>query len=161
MGPRANNPLDEEHADAAMRRVLERNDHFVSREPPPDLVTRTLRRLPPVPPAVAAPAEFRRRARRLALLSGIGLFAVLAVFLGLWNVFGAGTHLALIFGDGSGGLSRVLLIVQLLIKPLIATFSSVAPVFLLTSTLVVLSGGWWWWRLIRQTPVHPFPEITR
>src|SRR5689334_21465821 len=125
MGHRANNPLDEEHADAAMRRVLERHNQLSAVEPPRDLVTRTLRRLPPAPPAVAARAEFHRRLQRQALLSGVSLLVVLMVFLGLWNLSGSGTQLAFMFGDGSSGLSRVLLILQLAIKPLIATFATV------------------------------------
>lgn len=161
MGSRANNPLDEKHADAAIRRALERNGQFGLLEPPPDIVTRTLRRLPPVPPALAARAEARRRAPHLALLSSLSLLAILTISLGLWDLFGSGTQLALMFGDGSGGISRVLLILQLVIKPVIATFATVAPMFLFTSTLVVIGGGWVWWRLIRHTPVHTFPETTQ
>ena len=161
MGHRADDLLDEEHADAAMRRVLESSRHSIALEPPPDLVTRTLRRLPPVSPAIAARAAARRRVQSLILIGGVSLLATFTIFVGLWNIFGSGTQLALMFGDGRSGLSRVLLILQLVIKPLIAMLLAVAPVFLVTSALVVIGGGWLWWRLIRQTPVYTFPETTQ
>src|SRR5215831_16611387 len=127
MGSRDDNLLDDGRADALMRRLLARTGEPSEAVPPPDIVARTMRRLPAGPPARAA----RRRAIQLAfgviLLGAVALVALV----GLANMLGGGPDLALLFGDGGGGLSRVLLTLHLLAKPMVRAVGLVGMPLLL------------------------------
>lgn len=146
--------LDIEQAEADMRRLMARWGEPVQVEPPPDLVTRMARRLPAEPPHVAAGLAARRRRARQLLGSLLALPFGLVVLLGLLNAFGIGPQLALLFGDGTAGLSRILLMLQLLSKPLLGTLMSAgAPLWLACG--VALGGFVLLWRWMRsRTPSY-------
>ena len=123
--------------------------------PPPDLVTRTLRRLPQELPAIAGQAAARASAPsglvlRVALAGALALIGLL----GIWSVLGGGPSLALLFGDGVSGLSRALLTVELLAKPLLRTARAGGGLWMLAGLLALAGAGWLWWRLLRRTPVY-------
>lgn len=148
MGRRDDYFMNDDQADAELQRVLRASGHPRFVEPPPDLVTATLRRLPPLPPAQAARRERRRHALRLAAASMVLLLALLGIF----SLIG-GAQLAFLFGDGSSGLSSVLLALHLLAKPLLRSTGDIIVPLLVGSLAAALLGGWLWWWLIRQTPV--------
>lgn len=148
--------LDDERADAIIRRVLARLDEPSAIAPPPDLVTRSARRLPADPPAVAA----RNLARRAGLRAGARAAAfgalILLAALGIWSALG-GQPLALLLGDGTSGLSRALLTLQLLSKPLLHTVGALGGPPLAAGALALAGAGWLWWQMLRRTPAH-YPE---
>jgi hypothetical protein len=153
MGSRNDNFIDDERDDAALRRLLARLDQPAAVPPPPDLVTRTLRLLPSGSPAIAARNAARRTAIRLVSLVALAGALALVGLLGIWSAVGGGPSLALLFGDGASGLSRILLTLELLAKPLLRTVA--ASGFGLLAGLVALAGaGWLWWRLLQRTPVY-------
>lgn len=145
--------LDDERADAAIRRVLARLDEPAHREPPPDLVTRTARRLPSASPALATRQAARRAALRLGLRAALFGLVALVVALGLWGALG-GEQLAMLFGDGSGGLSGAILTLQLLSKPLLRTIGAAGGPLLIGGTALLAASAWLWWVLLRRTPVQ-------
>jgi len=57
------------------------------------------------------------------------------------------------FGNGVSGLSRVLLTVELLAKPLLRTAGAGGWLWMLAGLLALTGVGWLWWRLLRRTPV--------
>jgi hypothetical protein len=116
-------------------------------------VTRTLRRLPQELPAVAGQAAARHASRRFALRVTLAVALALIGLLGIWSVLGSGPSLALMFGDGVSGLSRALLTVELLAKPLLRTAGAGGGLWLLAGLLALAGVGWLWWRLLRRTPV--------
>ena len=61
MGSRDDRFLDDERADARMLQLLARMGEPIQADLPPDIVTRTARRLPSEPPALAARRAARRR----------------------------------------------------------------------------------------------------
>ncbi|HEU4322825.1 MAG TPA: hypothetical protein VFS21_06710 [Roseiflexaceae bacterium] len=152
MGNRHDHLLDDDRADAAMRRVLASVGEPVQIEPPPDLVSRTLRRLPAVPPARAARVANARRVLRGALAFGFGALLLALVLLNLLGGFTPNSPLMSMLGDGGSGIGRVLLTLHLLAKPLLRSITTDSLV-LLGSALVALAGGWLWWTLIRRTPI--------
>jgi hypothetical protein len=158
MGHRDDDFLNDERADAALRRVLARLGEPVQVAPPPDLVTGTARLLPSEPPALAARSAQRKAALRLVLR--VSLFSILALvlLLGLSIALGAEPQIAMLFGDGGSGISRALLTLQLLAKPLLRTVLLVGAPFLLAGIVVVASAGWLWWWLLRRTPVYSYAE---
>src|SRR5262249_2984759 len=148
MGSRDDHFIDDERADALMRRLLARADQPISAPPPPDLVTRTARRLPAAPPALAAANAARRRTMRIAIGTTIlGAFVLVGV-VGLAGVISGTPSLALLFGDGGQGLSRALLMLHLLAKPIVRAIGAVGAPLLLASALGLLAGGWLWWQLL-------------
>jgi hypothetical protein len=154
MGSRDDNFLDDERADAALRRLLARSGQPAPAPPPSDLVTRTLQLLPPEPPAVAAREVARRAAVRFALrVMLVGALALVAM-LGIWSALGGGVRLALIFGDGARGASRALLTLELLAKPLLRTVGSAGGAWLLAAIVALAAAGWLWVRLLRRTPIY-------
>ena len=158
MGRRNDDFVDHERADRALRQLLARAGEPTQLAPPPDLVTRTMRRLPAAPPAQVARVEARRRAVRLmAGVFVVGAIVALAL-LGLADVLNGGLRLALLFGDGGGGLSRVLLTLSLLAKPLLYTVGSGGAPLLLAGGAALIGAGWLWWRLIQRTPVYHSAE---
>lgn len=149
--------IDDERSDAAFRRVLALVDEPRQIDPPPDLVTRSLRRLPAEPPALAARRLSRRSWRRTALSLGVGAVILTLALLNLLSDAGVLPTSALILGDGSGGLSRVLLTLHLLTKPLLHSLA-VDPLVLVGSAALALVGGGLWWWLVRQAPVYAVVE---
>jgi len=134
-------------------RLLERSGQPAAMMPPPDLVTRTLRRLPHEMPAVAAQTAAHRARRRLALRAVLASVLALIGLLGIWSVLGGGPSLALLVGNGVSGLSRALLTVELLSKPLLRTAGAGGGLWMLAELLVLAGVGWLWWQLLRRTPV--------
>jgi hypothetical protein len=158
MGNRDDNLLDDERADVAFRRLLARSGQPAQVEPPPDIVTRSIRRLPEMPPALAARRARRRASLRRALSATVFGVLALVVVLGAWSVLGGGAPLAMLFGDGTSGLSRWLLTLHLLAKPLLGVLGALgAP--LLAGGLAAAAGtaGLWWW-LLRRTSAYVYAE---
>jgi hypothetical protein len=153
MGSRDNHIIDDQRHDELLLRLLERSGQPAAVAPPPDLVTSTLRRLPQELPAITWKAAMRRAQRRLVLRAlFLGLLALISLF-GIWSVLGGGVSLALMFGNGVSGLSRVLLTVELLAKPLLRTAGTGGGLWMLAGLLALAGVGWLWWRLLRSTPV--------
>jgi hypothetical protein len=162
MGNRDEYIVNDDHEDAAMRRMLSRHAQPLYVAPPPDLVTRTARKLPRVAPAVAAHAAARRRTVRAAAAGIAVLLVLLLALIGLFDVMGAGPQLAFFFGDGSSGVSEALLMARLLVKPLVGTFFTMMPTLLVASSAVAVVGGWAWWALVRQPQLHDMArEVNR
>jgi hypothetical protein len=153
MGNRDNHLIDDRRDDEVLRRLLERSGQPAPAQPPPDLVTRALRRLPSEPPAAAARAAARRAVRRLVLRWALGGALALIALLGIWSVLGPGPSLALMFGDGVSGLSRVLLTLELLAKPLLRTTAASGGLAMLAGLLALAGTAGLWWRMLRRTPV--------
>ena len=151
MGYRDDDIVDQDRADAALRRALERLQ-ALDAAPPPDLVTKTVRRLPAVPPAVAARQQAQRAFLGAALRLAAALALALVLLLGIASVLGAGGRLALLFGDGGAGLSRALLTVQLLAKPLWHSLGIGGALPLAVAAAV--GAGWLWWWMLRRTPIY-------
>ena len=158
MGNRDDHFLDDERADALMRRVLARVGEPTLAAPPSDLVTSTARRLPAEPPALAARLATRRRAARLALGAlVVGLVALVAL-VGLVGTLGGDPRLALLFGDGTSGLSRALLTLHLLAKPIVHMMSVAGAPLLLAGALALIGGSWLWRRLLLPVPAYAYAE---
>jgi hypothetical protein len=153
MGSRDNHVIDDQRHDELLHRLLERSGQPTAVPPPPDLVTRTLRRLPQELPAVAGQAAARRAVRRLALRVMLAAVLALISLAGIWSVLGGGPSLALLFGNGVSGLSRTLLTVELLAKPMLRTAGAGGGLWMLAGLLALVGVGWLWWRLLRRTPV--------
>jgi hypothetical protein len=145
--------IDEQRHDELLLRLLERSGQPAAAAPPPDLVTRTLQRLPPELPAIAGQAVARRARLRLALRALVTSVLALVGMLGVWSVLGGGPSLALMFGDGVSGLSRALLAVELLAKPLLHTAGAGGGLWMLAGMLALAGAIWLWWRLLQRTPV--------
>ena len=158
MGSRDNHFLDDGHADALMRRVLARLDEPAQEPPPPDLVGRTARRLPAEPPALAARLAARRRATRLALGALLGGMVALVALIGLVGTLGGDPRLAMLFGDGASGLSRALLTLHLLAKPIVRAVGAAGVPLLLGGAIALAGGGWLWRRLLLPAPAYAYAE---
>src|SRR5207249_1251499 len=98
-------------------------------------------------------AAARRAVRRLALRVMLAVVLALISLAGIWSVLGGGPSLALLFGNGVSGLSRTLLTVELLAKPLLRTVGAGGGLWMLAGLLALVGVGWLWWRLLRRTPV--------
>jgi hypothetical protein len=150
MGSRDDSFIDDERADALMRRLLARGGELEYPQPPRDLVTRTSRRLPPEPPELAARLAVRRRRLRLLLSAALVGATALVALVGLAGMLAGQPQLALIFGDGTSGLSRVLLTLHLLAKPIVHSVGAIGAPLLLVGALLLAAGGWLWRRLLLQ-----------
>ena len=153
MGSRDNHLIDDQRRDELLLRLLERSGQPTDATPPADLVTRTLRRLPQELPAIAGQAAARRARLRLALRAVVASVLALIGTLGIWSVLGGGPSLALMFGDGVSGLSRALLAVELLAKPLLHIAGAGGGLWMLAGMLALAGAIWLWWRLLQRTPV--------
>jgi hypothetical protein len=153
MGSRDNYVTDDQRHDELLLRLLERSGQPAAAAPPPDLVTRTLQRLPQELPAVAGQAAARRAGRRLVLRAMLAVALALIGLFGIWSALGGEPSLALMFGNGVSGLSRVLLTVGLLAKPLLRTAGTGGGLLMLAGLLALAGVGWLWWRLLQRTPV--------
>jgi hypothetical protein len=152
MGSRNDNFIDDERADALMLRLLARNDEPTLALPPPDLVTRTARQLPIEPPALAIQKATRRRLLRVALALFLLLAFALVALVGLAGMLAGEPRLALLFGDGTSGISRLLLTLHLLSKPLVRSVATVGLPSVVVLLLALLTGGWLWRRLVLAPP---------
>ena len=158
MGSRDDRFLDDERADARMLQLLERMGEPIRADLPPDIVTSTARRLPSEPPALAARRVARRRATRLTL-TGIVLSAVaLVALVGIASIASGEPRLAMLFGDGGSGLSRTLLMLYLLAKPIVRMLSVIGAPLLLAGALALVAGGWLWSWLLRPTRIYAYVE---
>ncbi len=158
MGSRDDRFLDDEHADTRMLQLLARMGEPIRTDLPPDIVTRTARRLPSEPPALAARRAARRRATRLAL-AGIVLGAVaLVALVSIASMASGEPRLAMLFGDGGSGLSRTLLMLYLLAKPIVRMLSVIGAPLLLAGALALVAGGWLWRWLLRPTRIYAYAE---
>ena len=154
MGYRNDDFVNDERADAALRQALERLQALDQVAPPPDLVARTARRLPAASPAVAASQIARRAVLGFVARSVIAGVVVLIALLGVAGVLGGGERLARLFGDGGSGLSRGLLTVQLLAKPLWHSVGSGGAALLITGLVALACAAWLWWWTLRRTPIY-------
>ena len=153
MGSRDNHTIDDQRHEELLLRLLERSSQPAAVAPPSDLVTRTLRRLPQEPPAVARQSSARRAGIRLAVRVTLVLMLAFIGIVGIWNVLGGGPSLAMLFGNGVSGLSRVLLTVALMAKPLLRIAGAGGGLWMLAGMLALAGMGWVWWRLLQRTPV--------
>jgi hypothetical protein len=158
MGSRDDHFLSDERADALMRRLLARADEPAHLPPPPDLVTRIARRLPAAPPALAARQVARHRAVRLMLSAAICGAVGLVALVSLAAIASGNPGLALLFGDGSGGLSRALLTLYLLSKPIVRAIGALGAPLLLAGAVGLVAGGWLWRRLLLPDPAYAYAE---
>jgi hypothetical protein len=152
MGSRDNQHLDDHRYDELLLRLLERSGQPVAVAPPPDLVTRTLGRLPHELPAIAGQIAARRARRRSALWAALASVLVLIAILGIANVLG-GPSLTLLFGSGGSGLSRALLTIELVAKPLLRTAGASGGLWMLAGLLALAGVALLWWRMLQRTPV--------
>ena len=149
MEHRNDNLLEDDHTDAALRRLIE-----VAPAPTGvssvDLVARTLHRLPTVPPAVVAQSQ-RDLARRNRLLRRITVALILfvAVF-NIWSVAGHGPQMAFALGDGQSGLSSVLLGLQLAAKPLWYSIRALNPAVIGGAIIIAGISIWLARRLVQR-----------
>jgi hypothetical protein len=160
MGRRDDDFLDDERVDAMVRRMLTRIGEPAPVPPPPDLVSRTARRLPAEPPLIAARRAARRRVVKMTLGAALLGIVGLVVLSGILGALGLQSPVAMLVGDGEGGLSRVLLMLQLLAKPLLRSFGTVAVPLLVGGSLAFAVAGWVWWWLLRRTPGYAYAENT-
>lgn len=154
MGYRDDDIVDSDRADAALRRALEQIQALDQLDPPPDLVSRTARRLPLVTPAMARRQVARQMALGITLRLALAGVAALLMVLSALSFFGGGERLALLFGDGERGLSRALLIVQLLAKPLWHAAAAGGAGLWLAGVVALAGASWLWWRTLRRTPIY-------
>lgn len=150
--------LENDRAEADLRRLMARWGEPAHVAPPPDLVTRMARRLPSEPPALTARLVARRRRLRLAVAVFAAAPLMLVALLSLLNAIGVGPQPALLFGDGSAGISRLLLMLQLMAKPLLGSmFTAGVPLLLASALAVAVFVGIWRW-MVRRTPGYAYPE---
>jgi hypothetical protein len=158
MGSRDNHFLDDERTDALMRRVLARVGEPALAAPPPDLVTSTARLLPAEPPSQAARLATRRRAARLAIGTLVFGLVALVALVGLVGTLGGDPRLAMLFGDGTSGLSRALLTLHLLAKPIVRVIGAASVPLLLAGAIALIGGAWLWRRLLLPVPAYAYAE---
>lgn len=158
MRRRDDNFLDDESADALVRRLLARASEPTPVPVPPDLVTRIARQLPAEPPTVAARHLARSRATRLGLGAALVMVVALLALAGVTSVIGGEAGIVPLFGDGAGGLSRVLLMLQLLAKPLLRTVGAIGVPLIFGGVVALAVAGWSWWWLLRRTPAYSYAE---
>ena len=151
MGHRDDSLSAEERAEAALRRALAQLGEPTTPDPPPALVSRTARRLPALPPAQAARAAHAAALMRLLTRAGVAIIVAFVALAGALSMV-RGEWMARLFGDGSTGLSRTLLTVQLLAKPLWRAVGAVPPAQLAVGVALVAGGAVLWWWLARLTP---------
>jgi hypothetical protein len=129
-------------AEEETRRLLARYGEPRAVEPPAKLAGRVIDALSEPPPH---PTSTLRRIYGGAIL--IGILATLA--LGAWGVLLDSSGPARIFGDLSGGLSELLLILTLAAKPLINLLIT-AGAATLAVLVAIVGGSWLWWQLLRR-----------
>lgn len=155
MASRDNRVVNEEGADALMRQLL--GEALMPISPPPDLLTRSVRRLPKTAPRIAALQQAKRARIRTLISLFIACGFVLVALIGMVGVFSGNPSLAFLFGDGSQGISQVLLGLHLLAKPMIRILTLLGWPVMLACMATMLAGGWLWWRLL-PAPLYVYAE---
>lgn len=151
MGYRDDNLGADERAEAALRRALAQLGEPQALEPPPALVAHTGRRLPALTPAQAARAARTAALARACVVTLLVALALLLVVGGLAALAGS-DWMVRWFGDGRTGISRTLLTLQLLAKPLWRPLGAVGLGVALVGTTLLAGGGAAWWWMVRQSP---------
>lgn len=151
MGSRDDNIIDDTHADQALRRLIQHAPEQQALALPPDLVGRTLERLPTLPPSDVAQRTAARRQQRTLLWSVVLLLFGLVAAINIWNTIEGRPHATLMFGTGASDSSALLLGVQLAVKPLWNSMRALHPALLAAALLLACVGGIGLWRLLRQT----------
>lgn len=135
MGNRDDNSIDEHQADALLRRALEPD--AVPMPASPQLIARTLDRLPPGPPAQAQRhLAARRQSRRIAAAVVLVPLVLVALF-NIWSITVHGPQMAFLFGDGRSGFSGAMLALHLVAKPLWNTVRAVNGTLVIGSLVAV------------------------
>jgi hypothetical protein len=121
----------------AFRQLLASYGQPAAAPPPPDLVTRTARRM-----AASALPQARRPSSAGPVLQWAGLGLLVALLLmGVW-VSAAGGPASPLIGGGGAGFGRALLMIQLLLKPLAGTIGSVLVPMAVLGFAAGLSSFW-------------------
>ncbi|MEI8307444.1 MAG: hypothetical protein WCF99_10300 [Chloroflexales bacterium] len=129
-------------AEGETRRLLARYGQPQVMEPPAALAGRVIDALSE---PSSRPASTLRR-----FYAGIGLICgCVALALGAWGVLIDSSGPAKLFGDLSGGISELILILTLAAKPLINLLMS-AGATALVMIVASLGGSWLWWELLRR-----------
>lgn len=144
--------LDDDALDAAeaeTRRLLARYGQPQAVRPPADLARRVIGALEGPPAAPPRPGRLRR------LYGGVIALGLCALFaFGAWGVLLDSSGPAHLFGDLSGGLAQLILLLTLAAKPLINVLLTAGA---LTAAVIVaiVGGSWLWWQLLRRELAVP------
>jgi hypothetical protein len=130
-----NNPIDDEPVEGEFRRVLGMYGEPSNPAPPTDLVVRTTRRLPNQLPIILLRQQRFLFALRTLLFLSIGCLVVF----GAWLLLNPGPA-AVILGDGQNGISRTLLTLQLILKPIRALVNMVGVPALIIGLLAAITS---------------------
>lgn len=129
-------------AEADTRRLLARYGEPSTLEPPSDLADRVIG-------ALSAPSP-QPVSRLRWIYGGVMLLSIVAlVAFGSWGVLLDSSGPAHLFGDLSGGLSQLLLLLTLAAKPLINLLLT-AGAATLAVLAAIFGGSWLWWQLLRH-----------
>lgn len=153
--------MTDEQANDSLYQALDQAGYLHPKTPPSDLVTRTLRHLPQVAPATAQRTSKRRHTWRVVTTGAAIAVVLFVVFAGMWNTFGVHSPVVFTFGEGDSGISRLLLTLHLMSKPLVRSLGSLAPSLLFIGTFIAIGSAWLWWFLIQRTPVYAIAEIRK
>ncbi|NNJ10941.1 hypothetical protein EKD04_011420 [Chloroflexales bacterium ZM16-3] len=130
-------------AEAETRRLLARYGEPLTVEPPAGLAVRVLDGL-----ANQQPTHPASRLRRI--YGGVmALCVLILIAFGAWGVLIDSSGPAHLFGDMSGGLSQMLLLLTLAAKPLINLLLT-AGAATLAVIVAIVGGSWLWWQLLRR-----------
>lgn len=144
--------VDTAAEEAALRRLLEAYDEPQPVFALPGLAERVITRLPTEPPAVLAVARRRAGIRRRITTALYGALAFMLLAIGAWGVLLDSSGPARLFGEPSGGLARLVLLLTLAAKPLVNLLLAAGP--LLPLGLLLFAGSaWLWWRIVRREPL--------
>ncbi len=125
---------DNDNADDDFRHLLHSFGEPAAVPPPSDLVVRTARRIPADAPHVV----FRRQRVNYAVRLTIVFVLIMLAALGTLSQY-SGPSTAL-FGSGDVGLSRVLLISQLALKPLLGIIRNLSLMLFGVGLMAILSS---------------------
>lgn len=146
MGGRNQRIITDEQAEGGLRRALAQLDDAQPLTPPPDLLHRTLRSLPPVPPS-------RPPTRRFALGAWVWLMVALIVGVcGVMVMFGGASTLADLLG--TGWWADTFRTMGLLMKPFTHMLGLTNPLVLAFASGVIAGAVWFWRRTLKRTPVQ-------
>jgi hypothetical protein len=136
------------------RRLLARHDE------PALLRPESLRlALPSVAPQRVRLREQQRRRRRLIGQGALAALVGVMLALGAWSVLVDSTlHTRLL---GGSGLDRLLLVLTLLAKPLLATIAANGPATIVAGLLLLVVGGALWWLWLRQLAADTLVQVRR
>jgi hypothetical protein len=100
----------------------------------------------------------QRRTVRLALTLVIGTLVALVALVSVLDVLAGHSQLALVFGSGASGISRLVLALHLLVKPALWAIGAVGGPWLLAGGIAAAVAAWLWWWLLRRTPTYTVLE---